>query len=222
MKIRGAYGGADLLGRLGNTIFYDGKGGPQARTGTSPVNPNTPGQVAVRQSMSSNSNRWNLVLTTLQRQAWDEYALGTPLPNGFGMLHTITGRAMYMRTNVARNQVGLATSDAAPITPGVAPAPELVVSADTIDGVEVGVTSPVIAVNELINFRLSIPVNPAVNFFKAPFTLSAIALNATGFPLNLKPAAQVFVGQKYFVAARYYNADSKVSFEVIQPIEVLA
>lgn len=215
-------GPGEARGSAGPLTASRNQAGLYLRARVTPVNPKTPGQVAIRQAMASNSSRWSNILTNAQRAAWEAYAEETPIPNKLGDLVNTSGRQMYLRTNNARLQVGIGLVDAAPVTPGVAEPPVGLLTSDTIDGVQVSLTSPALAASDVVIYTIGNPVSFAKNYYSSPYRTAASAIAATGFPLEIKPASEVFVTQKYFVESRLFLADGKVSFKVRQETEVTA
>lgn len=222
MLIRGVFGPGEARGSAGPLTASRNQAGLYLRARVTPVNPKSPGQVAIRQAMANNSFRWSNTLTNAQRAAWEAYAEETPLPNKLGDLVNTSGRQMYLRTNNARVQVGIGVIDAAPITPGVAEPPVSLLDSNTSDGVVVALTTPVLVSNDVVIYTIGNPVNFAKNFYSSPYRTAAAAVAVTGFPLELKPAAEVFIDQKYFVESRLFLTNGKVSFKVRQNAETTA
>lgn len=221
-SIRGAFGGAQIKGSIGSTTFQQGPSGTIIRSRTTPVNPNSGSQVSIRGAMAIESSAWTNILTGAQRAAWADYALGTPLPNRFGESINVGGRQMYLRTNVARNYLGLSRVVTAPATPGVAAPTVPTLTGDTTDGLEIASVDVVPGAGGVMIVRTGIAVNQARNFYKAPFTLVGAVTNTTVFPLNLIAPAGVSIGQRYFVAVRTFEALGKVSEEAIYMVDVTA
>ncbi len=221
-SIRGAFGGAQIKGSIGSTTFQQGTSGTIIRSRTVPVNPNTPGQVKVRAAMAQSSSDWTNVLTAAQRSGWADYALTTPLPNRFGESINVGGRQMYLRSNVARLFLDLTSIPDAPATPGVATPVLPTMTGDTSSGIEIQNVLPTIATDQLVIGRISPPVSQAKNFFKAPFTLDTVLTDASTFPVEVKPAVEVSIGQRYFYAFRTFDIDGKVSEEVIVRVDITA
>lgn len=221
-SIRGPYGGAEVRGSIANVTFSRNGSGAYIRNRSVPVNPKTPEQELVRVALSGSSNDWNVTLTAAERTAWDAYAAATPLPNRFGDPVATSGRQMYLRQAVARIAFGLTALAAAPVTPGVAPAPDYTLDGSTTNGVRVLLNSPTLTTGDLGVFRVGVAVNPARNFYAAPYTFAAAYLTSTTPPLSLIAAASVAVGQRYFVEGRIFLADGKVSSVVRDFVDILA
>jgi hypothetical protein len=129
---------------------------------------------------------------------------------------------MFLRTNNARQFLGLGIVQAAPATPGVAAAPTTIYAGDTTDGIEGQTTSPIASAADVVNYRIGIAVNQSVNFYATPFTTAVAVVMATAQPFLIKPNTEVQIGQRYFLEARFFQADGKVSFPVQDFIDILA
>lgn len=221
-SIRGPFGGAQVAGSISSTVFSRNRAGAYVRARSVPVNPQSPLQVAIRQSMSGASNAWVTVLTAMQRAAWEDYAEQTKLPDRFGELVNVGGRQMFLRTNNARDFAGIGTVLDAPSTPGVAPSVTSNVTGDTTNGIEYATVTPTLAAGDVVIVRLGVAVNQSVNFYAAPYSFVAGVVAATGQPVLLKPPAEVAIGQRYFIEDRFFQADGKVSFIGRQFVDILA
>ena len=220
--IRGAYGGAQIRNSISGVTFAQGPFGTVARARTPPVNPNSSRQVDVRSSMALVSNRWSNDLTAAERAAWAAYAAATPLPDPFGGTKVVSGRTMYIRTNVTLLDSLGSVIDTAPATPGVASPIDMTLTADTTDGLEIAAFVPAIPAGGIVTIGVGLPVSQARNFYKAPFTQIATANSATTLPLNLIPNTGVAIGQRYYVIARHIDVDAKVSEQIIRFGDVTA
>jgi hypothetical protein len=208
--IRGAFGGAQIRNSIASVTFSQGPFGTIARARTPPVNPNSPRQNSIRTSMSLVSNAWTAVLTDAERTAWKNYADGTPLPDPFGGTKIVSGRQMFIRTNLVFADALGTIQPAAPTTPGVGRAAVLTLAADTIAGLEIDSVTPTIDAGSLVLIGISPPLNSARNYFRSPYT-QAVALDSVDtFPFVVKGPTLVAVGQKYFVSARRIETDGKV------------
>lgn len=219
--IRGAYGGGQIKGSIAGVTFQQGPYGTVARNRTVPVNPNSPGQVGIRGAMAQMSNYWSNTLTSAQRKAWDDYAAQTPLPDRFGQNVPTKGRQMFLRYANAAVYLGGTPIATAPSTPGVAASPSVIYGGIQTVGLTVDTINSTLVGADAILFRVGQPVGGARNFYKAPFFLRGAAISTTTLPLVLLTPAQCVVGQRYFVAARRFDADGKVSFEVITPVDIV-
>lgn len=104
---------ADASGSFGGLVASHGRSGQYIRTRVRPTNPSSSSQVEVRTIFANLSSTWS-TLTDEQRDAWVTYALNVPITNALGDPLILTGHQMFIRSNAARLQAGLARVDAAP------------------------------------------------------------------------------------------------------------
>lgn len=90
---------SNISGSVGGQTFATGPGGLMVRQRSSPTQPQSPAQQAVRQSLSNVSKSWSDVLTDAQRQSWIDFAAANPIPGAFGEPMVLSGIGMYVRLN---------------------------------------------------------------------------------------------------------------------------
>lgn len=222
MKFRGGIGPMQFSGSMAGMTASHNRYGPYFRARAIPVNRNTPLQVAIRAAMGVMSNRWTVIVTAVQRAAWEAYAAETPLTDSFGEEIFLPGRNMYIRSNNFRESVGIPPIDDAPTTPGVGVPCGLTITATVADGIEIQSSTPTLVSGDVCAVRIGNPVNQSKNFYDSPFSFVLGIGSTSSFPLLLKPAGEVFVGQRYFFINRLFGADGKVSNDIIDQIDVLA
>jgi len=105
--------GADYSGSLGGITASRNRYGSYFRRKSSPVNPNSTRQQAVRAYFATAVVGWTS-LTAAQRSAWNTYAANTPFVDGLGNQRFVTGQNMYIRSAVLRAQIGEALIATAP------------------------------------------------------------------------------------------------------------
>lgn len=105
-------------GSIAGSTASHNRGGQYFRVRATPVNPNTSRQQAIRSYLTVLTARWRDVLTSNQRNGWNEYAENTPLTNALGDARNAGGLGMYLRGNVPRLLASLAVVDEGPATSG--------------------------------------------------------------------------------------------------------
>lgn len=105
-----------LSGSVGGTTASRNKGGPYFRVRGIPTDPRTAAQLARRAALASESARWQL-LTTAQRDAWDEYGRQNPSHNALGSSILISGHGNFVGLNTRILLDAGAAIDVPPITP---------------------------------------------------------------------------------------------------------
>lgn len=211
--------GQQRSGSLGATVYSHNRFGQYVRARSVPVQPNTSLQNAVRVLMGVLVDAWMNELTTLQRYAWKAYADAVQVPNKFGDMVNLTALNMYVRSNLAALQGGLARVDDGPVTFNTgSPDPEFAVTASAAtqllsvtfqDGLdwctEVGAGMLV---------AMGSPQSPSRTFFGGPWRFAASidgAVVAPTSPQTLTAPFTVVEGQRIWVKHRIFRADGRLS-----------
>lgn len=92
----------DARGKVDGVVFTKGPFGAVVRTKVSNINKRTPFQSVQRSITSRLMKRWGSVLSSAQRQAWDEAAHYHLLPDIFGNSQVVSGLNFYVRQNSLR------------------------------------------------------------------------------------------------------------------------
>lgn len=187
MLIRTGLGG-QLSGSVGGVTAARNRYGQYLRNRTVPVNPNSDRQQLVRACMSECAIAWRS-LTTPQRNAWNAYADQTPVLNRLGESITLTGQAMFNKTNVWLQAAGEAALLDAPNEPGLA---SLNIQKSDVSIEAVGPAVDIATAGSATRAVLQIgpPVSDGITFFKGPYCFvayEAIVANAftPTFPVNV-------------------------------------
>ncbi len=212
-----------VSGSIGGTTFSRNKGGLYTRARSVPVNPNSTAQIAARNAFSSLVNAWTEILTGTQRDAWDLYALNTPVTNVFGDSKTLTGQQMYIRSNQPRVRQGEARVDSGPVIfdLGTFTTPVLTINETAPNTISVAFTNTdtwAIAVGGFLFALASRGQNQSKNFFKGPFRSAgniAGAVVPPGSPEALTSPFPYAEDQKVFVAFRAGQPDGRLSNQQI-------
>jgi len=210
--------GQQRSGSSGGTVFSHNRYGAYIRPRSIPVNPNTDRQAVVRNAVKSLTIRWAIVLTQLQRDAWDLYAELTPWTNKFGDTVYLTGLNHYVRCNTPRVQWVIAPIDAAPTYFNLG-APDTNLSATaseatqqlTVDGDPAGywIGEP----DAWYFIAMGVPQNPGIKFFDGPWRQIS-ALPGQGpppFPAIIDTAWPFAEGQRIWVQTRVARGDGRLS-----------
>jgi len=209
----------EASGRLGGIVASHNRGGQYFRAATLPTNPGTPYQEAVRSITSQLAVLWTNSLTEAERDAWVTYAQNVPTVNRLGDSRFLTGMNMYVRSNTARIQAGLARVDAAPVgydlgsftypTITVSAAAQLLSVAFTEADDWVGEDDAAMLV------YASRPKSAAINYFKGPYRLAGPILGDSGTPLTTPQTIAVpfacSEGNRVFTRVAVVRADGRYS-----------
>lgn len=135
MLFRGAFGGGAASGKSGSVVASHNSGGQYLRARTTPTNPRSVFQTAVRDSLRFLARAWSTVLSPSQRDGWNTYGQTVGSTNRLGDSIKVSGIAAYQRANVQRLQASVGRIDDAPPLVG-SPAPFLDGSTFTFAGTE--------------------------------------------------------------------------------------
>jgi len=214
-------------GSVGGLTLSRGRSGMYFRGRAMPVNPGTAYQASVRAAMAQLAVGWNDLLTADQRAAWAAYAAQVSMTNKLGDPVFLTGMNHYIRSNVARLQVGLDRVDDAPIIYNVGQFTEPTLSIVTADDdVSVAFDNTDEWANEADSALLvfgSVPKSLTIGYFKGPYQyLGAVAGDAVTPPTS--PAAfdlhaPIAVGQKAFFRTVVTRADGRYSYPIYDEAE---
>ena len=104
----------DGSGKINGFVASKNKSGSYFRTKTSPTQPRTPDQLAVRSLLASLSQSWRS-LTQAQRDAWNGATSLYKSSNVFGDMKELSGFNLYQRINNNLTQLGSALVTTPPL-----------------------------------------------------------------------------------------------------------
>lgn len=211
--------GDQMSGSMGGVVASHNKGGTYFRQRAIPVNSNTSFQQAVRSVFTSLAAAWNGTLTQAQRDAWKVYADNTPVTDRIGATIVLPPMSMYIRSNTARLQMGLARVDAGPTTFGLPEftPPTITSFSEATQDLTLAFTNTddwAGAVGGAMSVLISRPVNPSKVYFKGPYRFADAILGAATPPTSPATIAAPFPfveGQKLFLQARVTDVEGRLS-----------
>lgn len=109
-------GVADLRGSINGSVFSRNGNGGYVRNRTTPINPNSQKQVAVRAGLAFLASYWRS-LTDTQRDAWTTAAPNFPYTNRLGQSSVYSGQQLFMKFNQSLAQGNIAGVLDVPPTP---------------------------------------------------------------------------------------------------------
>ena len=173
--------GTQLSGAIGGIVASHNAGGAYFRARTTPTNPNSPQQQAVRNAVAFLSNFWNNGLTQPQRRVWDTYAENVSVTNRIGDQVFIPGMAQYVRSNVVRLQANVARVDDGPGVFNIGSFSDTRIQnfSEATQLGEIAFSNGILTdawANEVGGFMwifISRPQNPSINYFRGPYRLVA-------------------------------------------------
>lgn len=206
-------------GSMGGTTFAHNRGGQYTRQRSTPTNPNSPQQQAVRAFFGNLAVDWADSLTAAQRDAWAVYANNVPVINRVGDPILLPPLAMFIRCNVPRLQAGLDQVNDGPTvyTLGSYDNPSFAGDA-TADEVDVTFNDADDWANEddaaMLIFA-SRPQLASVNYFKGPYRFADLiagdSVTPPASPAAITAPFPFAAGQRVFVRAIVTRADGRLS-----------
>ncbi len=221
MLWRGPFGQGAASGKLGALVASHNKGGQYLRARTTPTNPNTVQQQAVRNAIRTLGPRWVETLTSDQQAGWETYAANVTVTNRLGDQIHIPALAMYIRSNVSRLQASLDIVDDAPTTFDLGAAPALgpiTIPASAIAGATgtitlAGENAWAADPDNVLLVYASRPQNQTKLFFKGPYRLggdASVVASGPNYTFGLPFETGPNTTQTFF-ALRVAYADGRLS-----------
>lgn len=216
------YGGGilDARGSIGGQTASRNRFGNYLRARTTPVNPATDRQNAIRVAIQFLCDVWQTTLTAAQRAAWEVYAANITRVNKLGAQIKLTGFNMFIRSNSIRVQNGLVRMADGPIVLTLPPG-------DPVFACTVDVTNQQISVvfDDTMDWctaafgamyvSMSLPHSRATNFIGGPFriadVLEGIDPGGIASPQVMAVPFPVGLGQIVKCSARIGENDGRLS-----------
>ena len=210
-------------GSFGGMTASHNKGGMYMRARTIPTNPASTFQAIIRQNVSDLVNRWENVLTSTQRAAWNVYAANVTVLNKLGDAIHLSGQNWYIGCNTSRPLSALAYVDDAPtiFNTGAGNPPTIDSWTPATPSVDLAFVAADAWASEdgaAMQIYASRPQNAGISFFKGPYRFAGSILgDATTPPTS--PATiplpfAVAVGEKVFFRGRLVRADGRRSINL--------
>lgn len=216
MKVLQPAGSMAASGSVAGTTYSRNRFGSYAKRKSTPVNPNTTFQNAVRSAFSTLAARWS-TLTAPQRSAWQTYSNSVPRSDTFGQPIVIDGRQMYIGCNSLRLQAGLSIVDAGPTIltlPGLTLPVPTITAGDPISLAFTGTDDWANEVGGALLLYTTDAKSPQTNYCKGPYRYAGKVAGAATPPTSPATVAAPHVytaGQKIFWKAVAVMADGRQS-----------
>lgn len=210
----------EMRGSIAGNVYSRNRYGAYARARTTPVNPASQRQSAIRALISDISQAWFNTLTQAQRDAWNVFAAAVPEKNKLGEVIYLSGFNQYCKSNLAAQNAGL---------PAIAEAPTIFTKPgeDTSFAVSASAATQLVSVtfDDTLDWvdeddagmiiRVGSPQNGSINYFDGPWRFAdSIDGDGTTAPTTPADVASPFVlaeDQKVFVEGRIIRADGRLS-----------
>lgn len=218
---------SQMSGSIGGLTAAHNSAGLYVRARTIPVNPNSTSQQEVRSTLASLTSGWS-ALTDAQRESWAVYAANVPLIGPTGDARPVGAINQYIRSNVPRLAATLAASsgslpqvDTGPAVFDVGSFSPVTITVNGATGIaSIAFTNTDDWANEddaALIIQGGPPVNPTVNFFKAPFRYPILpfvlgdSVTPPTSPATFVPAFPAITGQRQYFRVRASRADGRLS-----------
>lgn len=216
------YGGGvmDIRGSIGGQVHSKNRYGQYIRAKVVPVNPRSSAQSAVRNIMAAVSAAWSASVSAAQRTAWETYAAAITMTNALGESITLTGFNHYIRSNVARLNIGQTRKDVAPTTLSLPPTDNVFAitasSAAQSISVSFGANQEWVSENSAaMVIHQALPQLASRAFFNGHFRKIGTIDGSSGSPLTSPQTVAVDFpiaeDQRQWVRARILRADGRLS-----------
>ena len=217
------YGGGilDARGSIGGQTHSRNRYGAYVRARTTPVNPQSSRQSAIRAIVAAVSEAWNGTLTAVQRAAWEVFASNVPETNKLGETINLTGFNQYVKSNIAALNADQPAIADAPII-FTLPGEDILYSTE----IDAGTGKITIAFDDARDWldedegamivQMGIPQNASINFFDGPWRHAGIIQGNLAIPPTTPDSAidvpfSVGDGQKVWTRAKILRADGRLS-----------
>lgn len=206
-------------GSVAGLTYSHNAGGQYIRARSTPTDPNTPQQQAVRAAVASLVSLWKDTLTVDQRAAWDLYADNVPLIDVFGDPKFRTGINHYVRSNVPRIQAASPRVDDGPgvfdLGDYTAPSFTFDATADEVDVTFLNTDDWAGEDDSDMLVFVGRPQSDTINFFKGPYRYAG-KIEGDSVTPPTSPAAialpfPIVAGQKGFARIIVSRADGRLS-----------
>lgn len=167
VKIRYGGGVAQMSGSEAGRTYARNKGGAYIRNRTTPLNPSTTYQQAVRQRLSNLSKYWSDTLTETQQNGWNTWAENNPVTDVFGESINLTGSQAFVKLNQRITNAGGSIIAAAPSDQTVTALTSATLTFDIGTGnVELAYAPSPVPANHVLVIRSTIGLSPGIRYVR--------------------------------------------------------
>lgn len=225
----------DVRGSIAGVTYARNRGGAYTRGRTSPVQPNSVRQAAIKGVFAAAINTWTNLLTAAQRAAWDAYAASVPYTDIFGESRYYSGQNRYAQAYIAAVNAGrtVASVSVAPTTwtnaEGVVISNVSVnqgaSSASTLASVVNTLAPSDAEAGDMLLISFGAPVTAAKNYFKGPWRHAGVAtfVSGTTYPdadLTDPYGRTIASGLRLPIMIRVIKADNRLSPSTMTIVDV--
>lgn len=170
---------SDMRNKLNGSVFSKNRAGNYLRNKTTPVNPRTSFQQAIRQQLGSLSSKWS-ALTELQRATWRGAVGSFPYTDIFGDKKELDGKSLMIKLNMNLLNAGKPTID---VAPQIVAIPEMSLNSAAVvfdDSVKLNVSPSTIPTGCSLMVYATAPQRAGVYFAKNKFRSLGVVPVAAG------------------------------------------
>ena len=209
-----------MSGSIAGNVFSHNSFGAYVRARTTPINPRTANQNAVRASIAFLAAFWSETLTAAQRTAWNQYAAAVAMTNRLGESVFLSGYNHFLRSNSVTKRSGFAVHQAGPtILELPAQDPTMTLTASAAAQTLTVSFDDTMSVYDENSGRAYVfqgqPQNAQRNFFDGPWRLVGVlqgsASSGLSSPQVLAVDFQIAEDQRQYIYARIQRGDGRLS-----------
>ena len=174
-----------LRGSISNNVFSHNTYGDYVRNRTTPVNPNTPAQAAVRLKFSENSGDFSNLLTPIQQQEWSDFAVSFPRTDSLGNTYILSGIAMFNSINQILRQYNLSVLTTPPLNLSVEKLLTVTTTFTVAAGLDFAFTPTPMGADTRMVFFMTSPLSGGIKFVKNRYRFVGVSSAAEASPIDL-------------------------------------
>jgi hypothetical protein len=212
----------DIRGSIAGVTYSRNRAGIYTRARIKPINRKTPRQTVVRTILATLQHAYQTVLDAGQRAAWLELAAREKGNSKLGDNIKLTAQTLFIKANAVLLLCGGAIAEDPPIPSVSGSLPTLTITGTTATGIMLAVPSPAPAAGDALAFDISNAQRPVINFYKGPWPRYLWHLGAIAAPLELVDKADLLIGQRWFIRARWCDATGHIAPESYTQVDIAA
>jgi len=214
----------EIRGKVGGGVYSRNRFGNYLRMKTSPVNPNTSRQNAVRSIFSTLATEYKDTVTNPKKEAWNEWGSNSPITSNLGTTYNPTGINAYIGINALLMQAGQTPITEPPSlygeeAPCILSAAGFACSEATQD-IAITANADIAGFDastddDLALIYMGSPQNPNVSFFNGPYRYCDVLIGDSVAPLAFPTSSAVpfeFVeGQRIWIKIIHISPERRKS-----------
>ena len=192
---------ADMRGKINGTVHSKNRSGAYMRNKTSPVNPQTSFQSAVRASFAQFSQGWRS-LTQVARDSWSSVVDQFSSTNVFGDNVKPTGANLYIALNRIIDTIGGVAITLPPIPAAVTAVDTISIDPDISDDSILVTYTPAIPATQTVAVYATRPQSAGISFVKNKYRFIEAIVAADVSPYDISTAYEAKFGTSWKTAGQ--------------------